>query len=175
AGGGAPCHRAAGVTVAEIRVRAERGPRGCVPGGLDRVAAMREGRRDRGRRPQEALAVAPPVGLAAVERGAVLDGDERVLQGRQASIVRVDVAGRDGLDAERLGQLAQQRVSAGVAPLERPLELDEEAVAAEYLRQTSRLVRVPHREPVPRAARQADETLVPLLKHRLLERRLEQL
>ncbi len=87
----------------------------------------------------------------------------------------MDIAGRDGLDAERLGQLAQNCVAASVAALERPLELDEEAVAAERLRQPRRRVRVPDREPVPGAPRQADEALVALLQQFLPERRLQQL
>ena len=46
-------------------------------------------------------------------------------------MVRVDVAGRDRLDAEVLGEIAQETESPRVAPLERPLKLDEEALTAE--------------------------------------------
>ena len=46
-------------------------------------------------------------------------------------MVRVDVAGRDRLDAEVLGEVAEEAESPRVSPLERPLELDEEALTAE--------------------------------------------
>src|SRR2546423_1717147 len=163
------------IAVAEVLVQVELQALGELTGAFDRVAVMWEELRELGRRPQEALAVAPPLGFTAVERSAVLDGDEGVLQRRPARIVGMDIAGRDGLDAERLGQLAQNCVAASVAALERPLELDEEAVAAERLRQPRRRVRVPDREPVPGAPRQADEALVALLQQFLPERRLQQL
>ena len=70
--------------------------------------------------------VAAPLALAAVERGAVADRDEHVLQLRAARVVRVDVAGRDGRHAERLGELARAGVPAGVAALVRALQLDVE-------------------------------------------------
>ena len=74
--------------------------------------------------------------------------------------MRVDVARDDGLHADRLRELPQPRVALRVAALVRPLELDEEPVAAEDRRQLGRPVAVPDREPVPRAAGQADEPLV---------------
>ena len=87
----------------------------------------------------------------------------------------MDVAGRHCRDAERLGQLAQHRVATSVAALERRLQLDEEAVTAERLRERRRRVRISHPEPMPRAARQTDKSFVQLLQHRLLERGLQQL
>ena len=74
----------------------------------------------------------------------------------------VDVAGGDRLDAEVLGEVAERRVPARVAPLVRALELDEEALAAERRGEAGRAVRVVEREPVARAAREADEPLVQL-------------
>src|SRR5437773_2448388 len=74
---------------------------------------------------------AAPLALAAVERGAMPDRDERVLQLGPPRVVRVDVAGGDGRDAERGREVAQMRVPAGIAALERSLQLDVEAVAAE--------------------------------------------
>ena len=49
------------------------------------------------RRAQEALAVPPPLGLAAVERGAAAHRDEHVLEQRPSRVVGVDVARRDRL------------------------------------------------------------------------------
>ena len=65
---------------------------------------------------------------------------------RAPAVVRVDVAGRDRLDAERLRELAAARaLRLRVAALVRPLELDEEPVLAEDRRQLAprRSVRVP--------------------------------
>ncbi len=79
-----------------------------------------------GRREQHRLVVAAPLALAAVERRAVPDRDERVLQPRAARVVRVHVAGRDGRHAERRGELRQPRVAADVATFVRTLQLDVE-------------------------------------------------
>ena len=98
-----------------------------------------------------------------------------VLERGPAGMVRVDVAGRDRLDAERLGEVAQREVPARVAALVRALELDEEALAAEGLRQPRRGVRVAHREAVARAAREADEPVRVLHEQRRIERWRQQL
>ena len=116
------------------------------------------------RRAQEAFVVAAPLALAAIERSAVLDRDEHVLQRRQAGVVRMDVSGSDRSDSERLGELVQDAVPGGVPTFERPLELNEEAVAAKCAGQPRGSVRLPHREPVPRTAGQADEAVVQLLE-----------
>ena len=113
-------------------------------------------------RAQVALAVPAPLGLAALERGAAADRDEHVLQQRAPRMVRVDVSGRDRLDAEVLGEVAQEAEPARVPALERALELDEEALAAERAREARRGVRVEKAETAPRAAREADEPLVQL-------------
>ena len=77
-------------------------------------------------------------------------------------MVRVDVAGRDRLDAEVLGEVAQEAEPPRVASLERPLELDEEALPAERPRQARRGVRVEEAEASSRAAGEADQPLVQL-------------
>ena len=100
--------------------------------------------------------------LAAVERGAGRDRDEDVLQAGAARVVRVRVAGGDGPDAERFGEVAQCRVAACVAALVGALQLDVEAVAAEGGGDAGGRVRVDDAEAVPRAAGEADEALVPL-------------
>ena len=86
------------IAVAEVLIQVELEALGELTGAFDRVAVMWEELRELGRRSQEALAVAPPLGLTAVERSAVLDGDEGVLQRRPARIVGMDIAGREGLD-----------------------------------------------------------------------------
>ena len=73
------------------------------------------------------------------------------------------VPGDDGLRAEVGGEVAQERVPAGIAALERPLQLDEEAVA-ERPRELDRRVRVADAEPRARAAGEADESLARLGK-----------
>ena len=85
----------------------------------------------------------------------------------------MDVAGDDGLDAERLGEVAEGGIAPHVSPLERSLELDVEALAAERLREAGGGVRVADGEPVARAAGEADEALVQLLEQGLVERRLQ--
>ncbi len=83
--------------------------------------------------------------------------------------MRVCVAGDDGLYVQRLGEIAQRRVAAGVAALVRPLQLDEEALAAEDACEPRSRICVAHGEAVPRAAGEADEALVQLLEPVLLD------
>ena len=77
-------------------------------------------------------------------------------------MVRVDVAGRDRLDAEVLGEVAQEAEPARVSALERALELDVEALPPECAREPRRRVRIEEPETAARAAREADEPLVQL-------------
>ena len=77
-------------------------------------------------------------------------------------MVRMDVAGRDGLHAEVLGEVAQEAEPARVSSLERPLELDEEALAAERAGEPCSRVGVEEAEPATRASREADEPIVRL-------------
>ena len=116
---------------------------------------------------QDALAVAAPLLLAAVEGGAAADRDERVLEERAPCRVGVHVAGGDGGDAEVLGEVAQGRVAPHVTALVRPLQLDEEALAAEGAGKPGGGVRVLHREAVAGAAREADEAVGVLLDEAL--------
>jgi hypothetical protein len=124
---------------------------------------------------EDALAVAAPLALARLERGVVADRDEDVLERGPAGMVRVDVAGDERPDPGVLGEVAQERVPAGVAALERPLQLDEEAVGPERPHQLDGAVRVADAEPVACTAGEADETLVQLRQQRLVERRRQQL
>ena len=74
----------------------------------------------------------------------------------------MDVAGREGLHAERFGELLKGGVSAHVASLVRSLQLDEEAVWPER-RRKPRCARSGSGLPTPaRAAREADEPLAEL-------------
>ena len=145
------------VAVAELLCQVEAQPLGELDGSRDRSAVLRETLHHLGRREQDALVIAAPLGLAAVEGAAVTDGDENVLQRCPARMVRMNVAGDDRPDAERLGKIAQACVAARVATLVRTLELDEEALAAECAGQPRGSIRVAHRDSVPRAAGEADE------------------
>ena len=163
------------VAVAEVLGQVELETCRELAGALDGVAVEREALRQLARSGEDALAVAAPLRFAAVQRGAVTDRHEHVLEGGPALVVRMRIAGRDGAYVKRLGQLAQGGVAALVAALVRALELDEEALGPEGSRQRGSPVRVAHREPVPRAAGEADEPLVQLRQQRGIERRRRQL
>ncbi len=164
-----------GVAVAELLREVEAEPFGELAGAGDGAAVVGEPCGRVLRREQDALVVAAPLALAAVEGAPAPDRHEHVLEQRPRRVVRVDVAGRDRRHAERLGEVAERRVPAGVAALERPLELDVEAVAAERPREARGRVRVADGEPVAGAAGQADEAGVALLQHGQVEPRGERL
>src|SRR4029077_14862291 len=79
------------------------------------------------RLPQDALAVASPLLLTAVEGSTAADCDERVLEQRAPRRMGMHVAGGDGGDAEMLGEIAQRRVAPHVTAFVGPLQLDVEA------------------------------------------------
>ena len=85
-------------------------------------------------------------------------------------MVGVDVARGDRAHAEVASQIPQRSVPAGVTAQVRALELDEEPLATEHVREPGRRIRIPYREPVPRAAREADETFVQILESLRIER-----
>ena len=161
------------VAVAQLLRQVELAALGDHGGALDCVPVEREAVGDLGGMPEDRLVVSAPLRLGALERRAVADRDERVLEQRPGRVVGVDVAGDDRLDLERLRELAEPGVPPHVSPLEGPLELDEEPLAAEGLRQARGGIRVPDGEPEARAAGEADEPFVQLLEQRLVERRLE--
>ena len=103
------------------------------------------------------------------------DRDEDVLERGAARMVRVDVAGDERADAGVRGEIAEECVPARIAALERPLQLDEEAVGSERAGELDGGVRVADAEPVARAAREADEAVVQLRQQRRVERGRQQL
>ena len=125
------------------------------------------------RRAEDGFAVAASLPLGAVERRAMADRDEDVLEHCAPRPMCVDVPGRHRLDAEGLCELAQRDVPPRIAAFIRPLELDEEAVAAEGAREAGGGVRIEHTEAVARAAREADEAVRPLLQQSRVESRIE--
>ena len=102
--------------------------------------------------------VPSPLLLAAVERSAAADRDQGVLEGAALLVVRVDVAGDDGGDAEIAGELPQGGDTAGVAPLVRALELDVEAVFERGF-DAGCCVRIARSQAVSCAAGQTDEAV----------------
>src|SRR5439155_6974050 len=140
------------VAVPELLGQVESEPLGELDGTRDRIAVVGEALHHLGGGAQDGLVVSSPLGLAAVEGTAVADGNEDVLQRCSARMVRVDVAGGDRRDAERLSELAQDRVPACVAALVRPLKLDEEAIAPEAAGQARGRIRTANGAAVPRAA-----------------------
>ena len=72
------------------------------------------------------------------------------------------------------GEVAQERVPARIAALERPLQLDVEALRPEGAGKRGGRVRVAHSEALPRAAREAHEPLVQLREQGRVERGWQQ-
>ena len=108
--------------------------------------------------------VPAPFAFTAVERRAVPDRDECVLQPCAALVVRMHVAGCDGRHAQRLCELLQPGVPADVATFVRTLQLDVER-AFERTRQSGGAVHVDDAEAVSRAAGEGDEPFGVLLEH----------
>ena len=163
------------VAVAELLGQVELEPLGDSACSRDRFGVIREAFVHVGHGEEHALPVAPPLGLAALERRAVPDRHERVLEHGSRGAVRVHVAGHDRLDPERPGQVAERGVPSRVAALVRALQLDVEAVTAERRREPGGTVRVADGEAVTGAAGQADEPLVQLDEELRVERRREEL
>jgi hypothetical protein len=90
-------------------------------------------------------------------------------------VVRVDVAGRDRVDSQRLGEIAQPSEPLRIATLVRALQLDEEALAPERVSKRGGAVRAPQAEPVPRTAGEADEPVVQLRQQRSVQGRRERI
>ena len=102
--------------------------------------------------------IAAALAVAALERGAVLDRDERVLQLGATLVVRVHVAGGDGRHAERLCELVQRVVAPRIASLVGTLQLDVER-AGKRAREPRCRVRIDDAEPLPRTTGQRNEPL----------------
>jgi hypothetical protein len=150
------------VAVAELLRQVEGEPRGQLAASLRGLPVEREALEHLARRPQERLPVPAPLLLAALERRPAADRHEHVLEQCAPRVVRVDVAGRDGLDAEVLREVTQERVSPRVSTLERSLELDEEAIAPKCRRKRRGGIWVSNSEPAARATREADQPLAQL-------------
>ncbi len=171
-GGGIGPVREVGIAVAELLREVEFEPLGQLHRRVQRVAVVRPAGDHLGRGEQRAFVVSAPVGLAAFERRAALDRDEHVLELHPGRVVRMRVPGDDRAQAERRGQVAQRVVAAGVAPAERTLELHEEALRPERLRQAGGAVRVVHGQSEACAAGEADEPVGVLGERLLVEARL---
>ncbi len=163
------------VAVAELLGEIELEPLCELGGARDGVEVVREALGGCLRREQHGLVVSPPLALGAFERGAVLDRHHRVLEQCSLRHMRVCVARGDRLHADRFRQVAQPRVPLCVAAFVGPLQLDEEPVSPEHRGQLGGAVRIAGAEPVPRAARKADQALVVLREQVPVEARRKQL
>ena len=163
------------VAVAELLGQVELEPLGELARALDGIGVHRKPLPSLFGGEEHGLVIPAPLTFRALEGRPVANGDHRVLERGATRVVRMRIAGGDGLDAQRLGELAQPRVPPRVAPLVRALELDEEPLAPERASQLGCRIRILDTEPVPRTAGQADETLVQLRQERRIERRRHQL
>ena len=93
------------VAITELFRHVELQPLGELDGARNRSSVLRKPLRHLGRGEQHTFVVAAAFGLAAVERAAVTDRDEDVLQPCAPWLVRVNVAGDDRGDAERIGEV----------------------------------------------------------------------
>ena len=145
------------VAVAEVAGELE-GERLRQPNGLgDGIGVVREARRHRLGRGEHVAVVRAPHGLARIERGAVTDGDERILQERAHARVGMDVPGRHGGHAEAPGEPLERPVARPIAIRIGALELHPQALSAEGPEQRPRGLLVV--DAVLRASGQADEAL----------------
>ena len=97
------------VAVAELLGQVELEPLGDLAGGANRVGVVGPERGGVGGRARKNFVVPAPRRLAGLEGGPLADGDEDVLEVGAAAVVRVDVAGGDGADAERRREVAERR------------------------------------------------------------------
>src|SRR5687768_15530370 len=100
------------VAVTELLSEVELEARGELSRTRDRVCVHREALQRLLGREQHGFVIAAPLTLGALQRGAVADRDQRVLESGTPRVVRMRVAGGDRLDAQSLGEVAQLRVAA---------------------------------------------------------------
>ena len=126
-----------GVGVAQVARQVELQPLGQAHGLGDGCGVVDEPCGGLGRWSQYGVAVATSLTVGAVQRQVMADRDERVLQERTARVVGVDVAGRDGGEAQDLGQLRQVAHQGSIAAGAGPLQLDVHVARAERLDQAT--------------------------------------
>ncbi len=126
------------VAVAELGGEVEAQPLRQPLGLGDRLRMLGEARRHRRRRGEHGAGVAAALGLALLEHRVGADGDQGILELGPGAVVGVDVAGRHAGDPEPLGDPGEPAVAGPVAPPQRPLQLDPQALAAEGGDQTPR-------------------------------------
>ncbi len=160
---------------------------------VERAAARRDLERDgdrggtvaeqRGgvlRRPQRELAVGPPLRVGAVERAAVADRDEHVVQPVALAPVVVHVGRRHRVEPGVVREIAQRAGQGAVAANVIALQLDEEPVPPEH---RAAALGQPARGRLPRSAqdrrqqtraapRQDDQPLVPCFERGEIEPRV---
>ncbi len=116
-----------------------------------------EASRHRLRRREHMAEVAAPQWLGGVERRAVTDRDERILQRRTGAHVSVDVAGRDRAQLQLACERGDAAVARAVVAQVGALQLDAQAVGRERIAQ--RLEARAVVDPVRGAAAEADQAV----------------
>ena len=120
---------------------------------------------------QHVLAVAPPLGLACLQRAAAADGHEGVLKRCTTATVDVHVV-RDHRDQiERAGELTQGAQSRAITAQERSRQLHAQPLGPERVAQDTAssqgdLPIVVDERPVTRTAGECDQALRPLCERR---------
>ncbi len=161
-------HRAgvlrAGVAVAEVARQVEAQLLGEAHTLAHRLGVLGEARRHRRGDSQHVAVVAPSQRLAGVERGAVAQRHEGVLQLRALARVGVHVAARHTRHPEAPGERLERPVARAIVPGVGALQLHAQAVRTERIQQPPRRGLVVHA--VVGAARETHQPLA-VLPHRL--------
>ena len=155
------------VAIAELLCQVERAAVGYLACAL--CSIVRKALLHLRRREQHRFLVAAPLALGAVERGAVANRDEHVLQPRAAKVMCMHVAGRNRRHVERRGELGQPRIAPNVASPVRSLKLDVKR-PRKRARQARGTLRVGDSQAMTCAAREADDPF--RVRHDDVERRL---
>ena len=108
--------------------------------------------------------VPAPLGLGGIERGVQPDRHERILEGRPAAGMGMDVSGGHPAQPEPVGQPTQTAVAGSIVAQERPLQLDPQVLWSERVSQAPERALIMH--PSPSASAQADEARS-MLEHHL--------
>ena len=126
------------IAVAEVVGQVERQPLGQRHGLADRVGMLGEAAGHRLGRAHHVAVIPTTQRLAGVERGAVAERHERVLQLGPDARVRVDVAGGHAPHPQPPGERGQRTVARAIVTGVRALKLHVQVLRAERIEQPQR-------------------------------------